>query len=279
MTRIQSISEKINKLKKKRPRVEPLVRHIIASDNHRFVGRIFDLRIVSLHFESYQELALYADCKYAFDVSCSLTNLTRRVESLNLVGDLLWPKRIPKDFLDFPVSRYQWLTIAADVFLMRFVSVVDCVLILANDVFETGLDLQKCSIDQLRKAGLPSITLSILEDMRKDQGDLRLERNARFHHGAERAFTDDCTTFRIAALGEWRGQYVVGRDQHGRRINVERSFKEGLVELQREFNVSTRKLVRHLEAFYDQLDFEFESRFGPRMRAAIHGLNTRSNAL
>lgn len=104
------------------------------------------------------------------------------------------------------------------------------------------------------------------------------ERNARFHHGAERAFTDDSNTFRTTARFEQWGNGVVGRDQHGRRINVERSFREGLVELRREFNAATRKLVRHLDTFYDIVGIEFESRFTPLIRAATHGLNAGSRA-
>lgn len=273
---IQPSPKNFSKLKQKRPRVNPLARHIVASDNHEFVGRIYDLSIVAYHFESYEELSRHSDCKYVFHVNHTLKNLARRVESLNLVGDMLWPEQVPKDFKDFPVSRYEWLMIAADVFLIRFVSVVDCGLILANDVYETGLDVQKCTIDQLRRAGIPSEILSVLEDMRKDQGDLRLERNSRFHHGSERVFTDDSATFQTVARFERWGKCMVGHDQFGRRINVERSFREGLVELQWEFNASTRKLVHHLEAFYDLLGVEFESRFGPRIRAATHGINVSS---
>lgn len=275
-TRIEGLPRKSAELKSKRSK--PLIRHIVASDNHWFVGRVYDLSIVAYHFDSYEDLARHPDCKYAFHVNHTLSSLTLRVESLNLVGDMLWPEQLPKNFRDFPVSRYEWLTIAADVFLMRFISVVDCALILTNDVYETGLDPKKCTTDQLKKAGVPSAVLSILEEMRKDQGDLRVERNARFHHGSERAFTDDSITFRTAARFERWGNDVVGRDQHGRRINVERSFKEGLVELQREFNAATRKLVRHLDAFYHLVGVEFGSRFTPRIRAATHGLNAKSKA-
>lgn len=277
-TRVLAISSKSADRKPKRSRAKPLIRQIIASDNHRFVGRVYDLSIVALNFDSYKELARHPDCKYVFHVNYTLSGLTRRVESLNLVGDMLWPERIPKDFNDFPVSRYEWLTIAADVFLMRFISVVDCALILANDIYETGLDPKRCSIDHLRKAGVPLQVLSVLEEMKMDQGDLRPERNARFHHGAERAFTDDSVTFQMVSRFERLGNGIVGRDQYGRRINIERSFKEGLVELQREFNAATRKLVRHLNAFYDLAGGEFERRFTPRLRTATHELNAQDGA-
>lgn len=275
---IETLPTQSAEQRSKRPRAKSLIRHMVVSDNHGFVGRIYELSIVAYHFDSYDELARHPDCKYAFHVNQTLRSVTRRVESLNLAGDMLWPEHVPKDFKDFPVSRYDWLTIAADVFLMRFISVVDCALILASDVYETGLDPQKCSIAELGKAGVPSTVLSVLKGMKKDQGDLRPERNARFHHGAERAFTDDSATFRMAAHFERRGNGVLGHDQRGRRINVERSFKEGLVELQREFNAATRKLVRHLDEFYDLAGFEFERRFTPRIRAATHGLNARSRA-
>lgn len=260
-------------IKPRRPRAKPLVRHIVTSDYHRFIGRIYDLSIIGYHFEKYEDLAQYPDCKYAFHVNETLSSLVRRVESLNLVGDMLWPKSIPENFRDFPVSRYEWLTIAADVFLMRFISVVDCALILTNDIYETGLVPKKCTLDQLRKSDVPSIVLSVLSEMGKDQGNLRPERNARFHHGEERTFTDDNVTFWTAAIFEKRGTPVSGSDQYGRFINIERSFKEGLVELQRDFNSATRQLVRQLNVFYDLTSIEFNSRFTPRFHAATHGLN------
>lgn len=274
--RIESAPRNPEAPKPKRLRARPLARHVISSDNHPFVGRIFDLSVVAYHFDSYEDLARYPDCKYAFDVNHSLTGLTRRVESLNLVGDMLWPERLPKDFKDFPVSRYEWLMIAADTFLMRFVSVVDCALILANDVYEAEIDLHKCSVEKLKKAGVPSNVISIFNQMRTDQGHLRPERNERFHHGTEREFTDHSVTFQMASRFERWGRGVRGHDQHGRRINLERSFNEGLVELQREFNVATRKLIRHLDTFYSLLEIEFESRFMPLIRAATHGLNGRA---
>lgn len=258
--------------KQARPRARPLVRNIVASDSHDFIGRVNSLIIVVYNFDSYEELARHPDCRYVFHVQHTLNILTRRVESLNLAGGMLWPERLPLNFKDFPVSRYEWLTVAADVFLMRFISAVDCALNLANEVYETGFAPQKCSIDQLGKAGVPSKTLLVLEKMRNDQGDLRPERNARFHHGVERAFTDDSETFQIAARFEQRGKGLRGRDQYGRRINVERQFREGLVELQREFNAATRKLAHHLDMFYNIMGAEFESRFRPRIRASTHGL-------
>lgn len=256
-----------------RARSKPLNRHLISSDSHGFVGRIYDLSIIGLHFETYEELAQHADCKYALDANYALSNLTRRVETLNLVGDLLWPRAMPENFRDFPISRYQWLTVSADVFLMRYVSVVDCAMLLVNTIYEAGLDTKDCTLRNLMKH-VPAQITAILRDMHDEQGSLRAERNARIHHGEERGFTQDDQTFRLASLFEHRTGDARGFDRFGRKINLERSFQEGLVELQRDFNRTTRRLVRQLDRLYDELWGEFNSRFSPRYRVATHGLNS-----
>jgi hypothetical protein len=263
-------------LLKPRPSTRFLKQFILPSDDHPFIGRIYDLSIVALHFDNYDELARYADCKYAFDVNVELTTLTRRVESLNLVGSMLWPHSVSSKVKEFPVSRYEWLTIASDVFLMRYISVVDCALLLANEIFEVGLQRRKCSIENLKKKMVPQRVLSILEELLADQGTLRDERNARFHHGLERDFTRDDTTFGMAAMFEHRKSGLRGVDQAGRSINVERSFREGLVELQRAFNKATRRLTRQLDRLYDELGTEFETRFVPRYRVGPFGPGKRS---
>jgi hypothetical protein len=247
----------------------PLKRFILPSDNHDFVGRIYDLSIVGLHFDTYDELANYPDCKYAFRVNHFLSALTRRVESLNMVGNMLWPKNLPTDFKSFPLSRYEWLTASADVFLMRFISVVDCVMILINEVFECGLDARDCTVAKLKKAKIPKPFLDLLEDMIADQGTLRAERNGRFHHGAERGFSSDDQMFRIGSLFEHRRSKMLR--ENGRPLPVNRYFREGLVELQREFNVTMRKLVRRLDKLYDMLAPVFEATFSPRFRAGPFG--------
>ena len=265
---------------RKAPRVRTkfLARYVIPSDEHEFVTRLFELGIVALHFESYDELAKHSDCKYAFDTSQYTSTMARRVESLNMVGDLLWPEILPTRMLGLPVSAYQWLTVASDVFLMRFVSVVDCALILINEVFECGLDEKKCSRENLRKVGVPAGVLQILDDLQGDQGELRTERNSRFHHGYERRFTCDDTTFRTASLLLHRGGAVGGHDAYGREIDVERFLKEGLVELQRDFNQSTKRMVKQLHRLYDHLWDEFETRFAPRIRVSTHGMRVTRQA-
>lgn len=255
---------------RQRPSTRFLKQFIIPSDTHHFVGRINDLSIVAYHFDNYEDLAKHLDCKYAFDVNAELSNLTRRVESLNLAGNMLWLDH-GHNFKKFPLSHYEWLTVCADVFLMRCISVLDCALLLTNEVFEAGLERRECSVKNLRKKGVSQEVLTLLEDFRADQGQLREERNSRVHHGAERGFTEDDATFRIAALFEHRVHGIRGVGQDGRRINVARYFKEGLVELQREFNQVGRRLIRLLDRFYDLLSAEFEARFGPRFRTGPFG--------
>ena len=263
--------------KPKRPRAKFLTRYILPSDSHGFVGRIFGLSIVSLHFDSYEALAKHPDCKYAIDVNGALTRLVTRVESLNLAGNMLWPSPVPENFKAFPLSRHEWLTASADVFLMRYVSVVDCALLLVNEVHEFGIDLRACTLKQIKRHGAPAAVTSLLEDMLADQGRLRIERNARIHHGNERPFTQDDTTFKIGSIFEHRSDGITGKDRFGRRIDLPRMFREGLVEIQREFNCSTRKLVRQLDRLYEELWKEFEARFDPRIRASTHCLNANRN--
>jgi hypothetical protein len=248
-----------------------LKRFILPSDDHEFVGRIYDLSIVGLHFQTYDELAKHPDCKYAFRVNHFLSTLTGRVESLNMVGDMLWPENLPVDFKSFPLSRYEWLTVSADVFLMRFISVADCVMILINEVFECELDPRDCTAAKLKKAGVPKPFLDLLEDMIADQGTLRQERNGRFHHGAERGFSSDDQKFRIGSLFEHRYNRVSG--ENGQPLPVDRYFREGLIELQREFNVMMRKLVRRLDELYGMLAPKFEATFSLRFRVGPFGPN------
>ncbi len=80
-----------------------LKQYVLPSDNHAFVGRIYDLSIVAMHFDSYEDLSKHADCKYAYEVNHALSMLTRRIESLNMVGGMLWPTSMPKNFKEFPV--------------------------------------------------------------------------------------------------------------------------------------------------------------------------------
>jgi len=253
----------------KRTRTTSLKRYILPSDDHSFVGQIYDLSIVGMYFQTYEELAKHADCKYAFRVNHCLSALTQRVESLNMVGGMLWPEGLPDNFKDFPVSRYEWLTVSADVFLMRFISVVDCAMILVNEVLECGLDAKDCTARKLKKAGVPKSYLVFIDGMIADQGALRHERNGRFHHGAERGFSSHDQMLRMGSNFEHR--FNGARGANGRPLPVNRLFREGLVELQREFNVLMRRLVSRMNELYDMLEPEFEATFAPRFRDGHFG--------
>ncbi len=242
-----------------------LKQYVLPSDNHAFVGRIYDLSIVAMHFDSYENLAKHADCKYAYEVNYALSMLTRRVKSLNMVGGMLWPTSMLKSFKEFPVSRYEWLTISADVFLTRYISVVDCAIILVNEILECGLSIEACTLTNLKKKSIPQAILHHLGVMIEDQGHLRKERNGRVHHGAERGFSSDDQMFRTGALFEHR--FHGARGSNGRPLPVGRLFREGLVELQREFNGVMRTVVKQLDCLYNMLYPEFESRFSPKFRA------------
>jgi len=262
--------------KSSRARTRFLKRFIISSTMHGFVGRVYDLSIVSMNFDSYAELAQYPDCKYAIDTNYWLTGLARRVGSLNMVGDMLWLDPVPKNFRDLALTRYQWLTVTTDVFLTRYISVIDCALLLVNEVYRLALEPKKCTLKNLKKRGLPGAVTNHLKLMLDEQEVLRNERNSRIHHGEEREFTDDDETFRTASLFNDRFQGMKGTDRYGRRINVDRSFKEGLVSIQRDFNRSTRLLKKQLDNLYDLLWEEFEAHFGPLIGTATHGLNARA---
>jgi len=248
-------------------------RYVVASDIHPFVGRLYDLGIVSLNFDSYDELLQFPDIKYVIDTLVSFKALTTRVESLNLAGNLLWPDPMPVDFKKLPMTRYEWLIIAADVFIVRFVSVFDCALLLINQVLQFGLEERNCIYRNLTKKGLPSDLDDQLRAMLDEQSSIRAERNSRIHHGLERAFTDDDVTFKLASLFNDHFHGMNGTDYYGRPINVEISFREGLVWLQKDFNRHTKILQSQLDTVYDLLLDEFEDRFGPLVAAATHGLN------
>jgi Cthe_2314-like HEPN len=247
--------------KPKRAQTRFLKRYIMSSDMHSLIGRVFDLSIVSMNFDSYDELAQYTDCKFAIDTNYWLTGLVRRVESLNMVGDMLWLDPVPRNFLDLALTRYQWLTVITDIFLTRYISVIDCALLLVNEVYRLGLEPKKCTLQNLKKRGLPSAVADHLQLMLDEQEVLRNERNSRVHHGEERYFTDDDETFKTASLFNDKFHGMKGTDRYGRRINVDRSFKEGLVSIQRDFNGSTRLLKNQLDNLYDLLREEFEDNF------------------
>lgn len=252
-----------------------LTRYFMPSNDHDFTWRVMNFGLIPYHFNSYEDFSKHRDCVYAYDVFDFVTNLTSRVESLNLVGDMLWIEDIPKDFKHMPVSRYQWLTIAADVFLMRYVSVVDCLLLLVNSVFELNLSPEKCTRHAI-SSKINNVDIRLLLDgIYLIQSELRMERNQRLHHGKERCFTQDDTTFETASHFNDKIHEMVGNDKFGRPIDVDKFFREGLVNLQRDFNVSTKALNSQLGKIYDALYIEFFRRFDPMVKQSTHGIYVR----
>ncbi|MEP3946146.1 hypothetical protein [Ascidiaceihabitans sp.] len=154
---------------------------ILPSDEHRFVGRIYDLSIVAYSFDTYEEMAQYPDCLYALNVNNVLSALTRRMDSLNHVADTLWLEDRFVVGPNLPVTRFEWLNICADIFLMRYVSLFDCALLLVNEVFEASIRPQICSIKNLKKTGVPEAVVAVLKEMDNAISELRNERNERFH--------------------------------------------------------------------------------------------------
>lgn len=243
-------------------------RYIISSDTHAFQGRIFDLSMpLSIGFDSWEEVKQYPDAMYVLKIYPRVEHLMRRVESLNVVGEMLWTRRLPRKFKRYPISRYEWLNTIADVFLMRLISISDCAGLLANDVFQAGVNPRGCTPGSLAKAGVPTRVIEALTAISAGHSTLRDERNHRFHHGWERGFSDDDRTFRTAALFEHRYGGIGGNDSHGRPIDVERYFKEGREELRAEFSPAVKALQRDLHAFYDLLEDPFEAVFSPLFRA------------
>lgn len=263
---------------KQRTRAETrfLKRKIMASDNHELIGRLYDLGVVELNFETYEELSQYLDCLYVFHCGMSMRSLVRRVDSLNLAGDLIWVDPSNWDMEQQAVDRYAWLNVAADVFLMRLISVFDCVLVFVNDIYELDLAPYECTIPKFKKADLPPELIESLGALREDHNALRYERNSRVHQGWERTHSSCDESFRSAAMFERIGRGLKGTDSLGRRINVKRYMKEALVELQRDHNTSLRKLAKRLDEVYDLLWPEFEDRFRLKFRDPVAGFGYRT---
>jgi len=239
---------------------EKFDRYVLSSDSSAFVGRVYDLSIVGMHFETYEEASKYPDAKYALDVNERTTLLVGRVESLNHVGDLLWPEQPLTPSL-LPVSAHEYCNLIQDVFLMRIISVLDCCSILLATVLELNLHPKHARLDKIRKLSPGNPCVAALEDIWHQQEDLRAERNTRIHWGEEREFTDDDLTFKMAALWSHRGSALSGQDRHGREIDVERYLQAAIRKLRLDFIENSTALIAALEDFYRPLKIEFEARF------------------
>ena len=203
-------------------------RFIVSSDNHEFIGRIYDLSIVGMYFDGYEEADNYPDAKYVLDVNERTSLLTRRVELLNHVADLLWSKA-PVKIEALPTSAYEFCNLIQDAFLMRTISILDCCCLLAVEVLELNIRPREASIKNIERLSRNHPICGKLQELSDFQLDLRTERNIRFHRGEEVALTDDDIAFKMAALFTHRGQGMTGTDRHGRKINLKKSYAEAIV--------------------------------------------------
>lgn len=103
--------------------------------------------------------------------------------------------------------------------------------------------------------------------MIEEQGLIRKECNNRFHHGSERGISSDNQMFRLGTIFEHQANSMLG--PNGKQLPVGRYFREGLVELQRDFNAVMQKVVKQLDRLYDMLAPEFERCFLPKFRAGL----------
>lgn len=240
-------------------------RYIVPSDDSEFVGRIFDSSVVALNFETYEELSDWPDAKYALDVNDRTTLLTRRVESLNNVGDLLWPEKVlPLNLL--PVSAYEYCNLIQDTFLMRIISVLDCCCLLTVEVLELDISPRRTNVANIRKLAPSSLCCDNLESLSNLQNNLRAERNFRFHRAEEEELTDDDQTFKMVSLYSHRGSSLRGKDRHGKEIDLDRYYHAAIDRLRSKFNLNAKTLVKALSKFYPTLSNEFEARFRTKCR-------------
>jgi hypothetical protein len=236
-------------------------RFAISSDGHELVGRIFDQSIVGLHFDSYEAASSYPDVKYVLDVNDRMTLLFDRVESLNHVGDLLWPKS-RTSIKSLPVSAYNYCNLIQDVFLMRLISVLDCCCLLAVEVLELNVDPRRANPGTIRKLSKGHPCCDELERLSDLLMDLRTERNFRFHRGEQEPFTDDDVTFRtVAVIAQWGRGVGGGMDIHGRKVNLRKSYNHAINHLRIKFSVNVEKLSGSLDDFYTSLLNEFKRRW------------------
>lgn len=235
-------------------------RFVVASDNSKFVGRVYDLSIVALHFDSYDDASRHPDVKYVLDVNDRTSLLTSRIESLNHVGDLLWPEKLLSVNM-LPISAYEYCNFIQDAFLMRIISVLDCCSLLAVEVLEIDIPPRRTNVASIRKLAPESPCCDKLEKLSNLQNELRIERNIRFHRAEEESLTDDDQVFKIAALFSHRGQGIDGSDRHGRKIDLQEFYRQAIGHLRAKFNLNVEELSRSLDGLYESLSDDFERRF------------------
>ena len=254
-------------------------RYIISSDQNPFIGRMYELSIVGMYFDTYDEAVKYPDAKYVLDVNERASLLARRIESLNHVGDLLWQKP-PIRVEALPISAFDFCNLIQDAFLMRTISILDCCCLLAVEVLELDVKPRQTNIDRIRKLSSNHACCAKLDAISKLQMDLRTERNVRFHRAEEEPLTDDDTTFQVMARYKHWGRDMGGFDRYGRKVNLSRSYNQAIDSLRLKFRIHLKALNSSLSNLYESLFDEFEMRFKRKFRdetsfGRIHGVRGR----
>jgi hypothetical protein len=219
-----------------------------------------------MYFDDDEAVAKFPDAKYALDVNQRTTHLACRVESLNHIGDLLWPK-VSVRIASLPMSAPEFCNLIQDGFLMRTISILDCCCLLAVEVLELDIPPRQANIERIHKMSENHPCCQKLQAISDLQFDLRAERNIRFHRGEEEPLTDDDTTFKTVALSMYQGRRMTGIDRFGRRISLKRFYNEAIDGLREKFITNVKGLHVVLDDFYDTLSDEFEQRFRAKFRA------------
>lgn len=173
-------------------------------------------------------------------------------------------------FHGFPISRYDWLNIATDIFLMRIISVLDCCLLVTNEVFECGLKVRQCKLESLQRAGVSAPAIQVMREMNDSMYKLREERNSRIHSGFLRAMTKDDRVFQALSVLERLGKPAIVQENNNNWSDVKDWFRAALKELKRETRAGTRDVVTHYNRLLDCLFEEFSARASAK--AAIRTL-------
>jgi len=237
----------------------------ISSDDHKLIGRIYDLSIAGLHFDDYADAEKYPDVIYALTVNNRASLLTKRIESLNHVGDILWPRRRIRPKL-LPMSAYEYCNFIQDVLLMRTISILDCCCLLTVAILELDIIPRQTTIDRIRNASNSHPSSDKLKAISDLQFEFRTERNMRFHRAEEEPLTDDDVTFKIAALYAFQGQGITGNDRHDRNIDLTKSYDEAIDNIRNKFRNNIKLLKRPINELYDCLIGEFNTRFSTKFR-------------
>jgi len=241
----------------------------INIDDHTFVGRVNDLSVVGLNFDSSDQFEKFEDINYALWTNYWLSALVNRVHSLNIPIDMT-KYTVEQAFVRHnPLGAYDWLNVTEDVFLMRSSSVVDCLLILMNEIEEIGETPKKCVLNRLQKKGLSKASVDQVDAINIHLTNHKNERNERFHHGLDNEFTDDDRVLKLKS-----NMIKYGTDINTSNIPAEKQpevlFKKVQSELGKKYSKIAKIIADSIYVAFDKLEPEFESRFSDKYKRRTH---------